>query len=116
MDCDELALYRLLDSARPEERADFCVRVLGHLPTLPADKRNEFVDTAEVLVSMGWNASAAGQAMRVHYQTMRYRLRKLREVTGRNLSDPVDRLLLEVAIRIYPGLAQLAVRPVGVRT
>lgn len=101
--CDELALYRLLDSAGPEERTDFCGRVLGNLSSLPADKRAELVDTAEVLISVGWNATAACEVIGVHYQTMRYRVRRLREVTGRNPSDSVDRVLLELAVRIYRG-------------
>lgn len=103
VECDELILYRMLDSAAPEERADFCVRVLGRLPGLPVDKRTELVETAEVLLSVGWNARAASEAMGVHYQTMRYRQRRLQEATGRNLADHVDRLLLELAIRIHRG-------------
>lgn len=103
VDGDELAMYRLVGSADPEDRVDFCVRVLGKLHALPAEKRAELVDTAETLVSVGWNATAASALIGVHYQTMRYRLRRLRETTGRDPSNAVDRLLLEMAIRIYRG-------------
>jgi hypothetical protein len=101
--CDELALYRLLDTATPEERADFCIRVLGDLRKLSRDKRSELLETCEALIAERWNTRAASRALGVHYQTMRYRLRRVQEVTGRDLSIALDRLLLEVAVRVYRG-------------
>jgi hypothetical protein len=106
VDSDELAFYALLARARPEERADFCTQVLGRLLT-PVNE--ELLGSIEVLVSTKWNVAAASRAMGVHQQTMRYRVRSIGKLTGRNPSDPHDRLLLDVAVRIYRGwLAELS--------
>lgn len=43
------------------------------------------------------NAVAAAQRLGCHPQTMRYRLRRLRELTGRDVADPWDRFVLDAA-------------------
>ncbi|WP_167001458.1 helix-turn-helix domain-containing protein [Mumia sp. ZJ430] len=49
------------------------------------------------------SATAAADALGLHPQTVRHRLRRLRELTGRDLDDPWDRLVLDMA-RTSPGL------------
>ncbi|MEU8351802.1 helix-turn-helix domain-containing protein [Streptomyces sp. NPDC048845] len=43
------------------------------------------------------SATAAADALHLHPQTLRYRMRRVRELTGRDERDPWQRLLLEVA-------------------
>lgn len=45
-------------------------------------------------------AAAAAQALGLHPQSMRYRLRRVREVTGRDLGSSWDRLLLTTAVAV----------------
>lgn len=45
------------------------------------------------------SATAAAQHLNLHPQTMRYRLRRLHQLTGRNLRQPWDRFVLEAATR-----------------
>ncbi len=49
------------------------------------------------------NASDAARAAQCHAQTMRYRLRRIREVTGRDPRVPWDRLVLELALLGAPA-------------
>jgi hypothetical protein len=100
VDVEELALYGLLARASPEDRVDFCTRVLGGLLT-PVNE--ELLASIEALARTRWVATTAARAVGVHEQTMRYRLRRIGELSGRKPSDPVDRLLLDVAMRIYRG-------------
>ena len=42
----------------------------------------------------------AAQRLRVHPNTLRYRLERIREITGLDLEDPETRLNLSVALRV----------------
>lgn len=46
--------------------------------------------------------SAAAAALRVHPNTLRYRLRRVETVLGIDLADPADRLLLELQLAAIP--------------
>ncbi|WP_147123889.1 PucR family transcriptional regulator, partial [Nocardia neocaledoniensis] len=46
--------------------------------------------------------SAAAAALRVHPNTLRYRLRRAEAVLGLDLTDPDDRLLLEIQLAAVP--------------
>ncbi|MEV6218463.1 helix-turn-helix domain-containing protein [Nocardia sp. NPDC051833] len=46
--------------------------------------------------------SAAAAALRVHPNTLRYRLRRAEAVLGIDLADPADRLLLEIQLAAVP--------------
>ncbi|TNC40505.1 PucR family transcriptional regulator [Mumia zhuanghuii] len=48
------------------------------------------------------SATGAAQALGLHPQSVRHRLRRMRELTGRDLDDPWDRLVLDMA-RTSPG-------------
>ncbi len=45
------------------------------------------------------NAPAMAEALHLHPQTVRYRLRKLRDIFGDDLDDPDARFELEAALR-----------------
>ncbi|MGI5341708.1 helix-turn-helix domain-containing protein [Streptomyces sp. CA-181903] len=43
------------------------------------------------------SATAAARGLRLHPQSLRYRLRRIRELTGRDPRDPWQRLTLDIA-------------------
>lgn len=63
-------------------------RVLAGLDVLSADERDLLLLTFRTWVDQGGSATAAGAAIYCHPNTVRYRLRKLEELTGRSVSDP----------------------------
>ena len=44
---------------------------------------------------------SAAKAIFVHPNTFRYRLRRLTEISGLNLDDPLERLVAELQLRIF---------------
>jgi hypothetical protein len=82
-------------------------RVLGGLLELDAGDRATLLSTVEAWLDGHGSAPAAGRALYVHQNTVRYRLRRVEELTGRSLDDP--RAVAELAtalqaLRIFPGL------------
>ncbi|MFD5423936.1 PucR family transcriptional regulator [Streptomyces sp. NPDC127084] len=49
------------------------------------------------------SATAAARALHLHPQSLRYRLRRIRELTGRDPRDPWQRLTLDIARTVMPG-------------
>jgi hypothetical protein len=98
---DEVASYDLLLASVPGSvLRSFTERLLG--PLLAYDERHkaELLSTLRVFLacSGSWNACAA--AMYVHVNTVRYRIRRIEELTGRDLSRLDDQVDFFLALRI----------------
>jgi hypothetical protein len=98
---DEVASYELLLASVPGSvLRSFRERLLGPLLTYDERHRAELLPTLrEFLACSGsWNACAA--SMYVHVNTVRYRIRRIEELTGRDLSRLDDQVDFFLALRI----------------
>jgi DNA-binding PucR family transcriptional regulator len=64
-------------------------------------------ETAEAFLDCAGSASRAAEALRIHRQTLYYRLSRIEAVTGLDLADGGARLLLHTSLRA----ARLAALP-----
>ncbi|MFC8265971.1 PucR family transcriptional regulator [Streptomyces cinereoruber] len=101
-DDDPLAM---VVAAAPAEAARLVEVTLRPVLDLPAAERSRLLRTLEQWFASGGSADAAARGLFVHPNTVRYRLRRIEELTGRSLSDP--RTTADV------GAALLAVRDRG---
>ena len=74
---------------------------LAMIATRPLADGPGLHETLEAFVSTG-SATAAASALGLHPQTIRYRIRTITQLTGRDLRDPWDRFVLEVAAVNHP--------------
>jgi Purine catabolism regulatory protein-like family/PucR C-terminal helix-turn-helix domain/GGDEF-like domain len=98
---DEVASHELLLASVPGSvLRSFRERLLGPLLAYDERHRAELLPTLrEFLACSGsWNACAA--AMYVHVNTVRYRIRRIEELTGRDLSRLEDQVDFFLALRI----------------
>ncbi|MER8225025.1 helix-turn-helix domain-containing protein [Streptomyces sp. NPDC094143] len=94
--------FRLLTALPPEVARDPAVRTL----LFPAHR--ELARTAEVYLDCAGQAARAAAELGVHRQTLYYRLSRIEKLTGLDLDDGEDRLLLHMALkgaRLSPGEA-----------
>ncbi|WP_083737697.1 PucR family transcriptional regulator [Mycobacterium sp. MS1601] len=98
---DDLGLYRILDRAsdRPEVDA-FVAEWLGPLLSYDRKKNADLVVTLTHYLDCGGNYDAAAESLTIHRSTLRYRLGRIRDISGRDLHDVEDRLNLHLATRI----------------
>src|SRR5205085_2855242 len=82
-----------------ERLVDYSRRHLGPLVEHDAARKSALVATLRAYLETGEQQHAA-QRLRVHPNTLRYRLDRIREITGLNLEDPETRLNLSVALRV----------------
>ncbi len=74
-------------------------RHLGALDDLGEAARRRMEVTALAYLQHGGNAAAVARALHLHPQSVRHRLRRLRELLGDQLDDPDARFELEAALR-----------------
>ncbi|MEU2773845.1 helix-turn-helix domain-containing protein [Streptomyces sp. NPDC007162] len=85
--------YRLLTSLPPEASRDPAVAPL----LTPAHR--ELARTAEVYLDCAGQAGRTAAALGIHRQTLYYRLSRVEQLTGLDLDDGEDRLLLHMALK-----------------
>jgi sugar diacid utilization regulator len=101
---DNLGIYRLLatgDGEHDRELREFVREWLGALVDYDAANRSDLVTTLWQYYECGGNYDVTARALTIHRSTLRYRLRRIRELTGRELSDVETRLNLHVATRAW---------------
>ncbi|MBO0704681.1 MAG: helix-turn-helix domain-containing protein, partial [Candidatus Dormibacteraeota bacterium] len=78
----------------------FAARHLGALVDHDRARRGPLMSTLRAFLEAGEQQAAARQ-LRVHPNTLRYRLDRIREVMHCDLDDPETRLNLSVALRVH---------------
>ena len=66
-------------------------------------KGTSYVETLEAYFSAFGYVPLAAKTIFVHPNTFRYRLRRLTEISGLDLEDPLERLVAELQLRIFVG-------------
>jgi sugar diacid utilization regulator len=106
---DDLGIYRLFTSGDDDQEVKRYVHEwLGPLLDYDATSRSELVTTLWHYLECGGNYDATAKALLIHRSTLRYRLRRIREVSGLDLGAVNVRLNLHVATRaqqIMQGLS-----------
>ena len=95
----ELGLTGLLAAVTDERLVDYSHRHLGPLIEHDTSRKGNLVATLRAYLETGEQQQAA-QKLRVHPNTLRYRLDRIREISGVDLEDPETRLNLAVALRV----------------
>ncbi|MFI9719481.1 PucR family transcriptional regulator [Streptomyces sp. NPDC052396] len=85
--------YRVLTSLPAERAADPVVR------PLLATAHTELARTAEVYLDCAGQAGRAAAALGIHRQTLYYRLSRVEQLTGLDLDNGEDRLLLHMTLK-----------------
>ena len=95
----ELGLTGLLAAVTDERLVDYSRRHLGPLMQHDSTRKGSLVSTLRAYLETGEQQQAASR-LRVHPNTLRYRLDRIREISGVDLEDPETRLNLAVALRV----------------
>lgn len=64
------------------------------------DRTGELFDTLEAYLDAGGNGVATAEALHIHRSTLNYRLGRIAEICGAELSDPQTRMNLQIALKM----------------
>lgn len=96
----DLGIYRLLFAMREtEEMREFHNEMLGRLAAYDREKKTELISTLDAYLCAN-NATEVAVRLNLHRNSLLYRLRRIREITGLDLDDAETRLALHLALRV----------------
>ncbi|MEU3017565.1 MULTISPECIES: helix-turn-helix domain-containing protein [unclassified Nocardiopsis] len=100
-------LPELLLSRDTELVAELTRVRLAPLEGMREQQRERMADTLLAWLESGFNANEAAERLRIHPQTVRYRMRQLEELFGAGLREPGARFELELVLRARRLLGSL---------
>jgi DNA-binding PucR family transcriptional regulator len=104
-DLDVLRMLAAVDDLTDVEA--FVHKWLGTLAAYDERKHTELVKTLIQYLQHGGGYEATSRALSVHRSTLKYRLQRIRELTGFELSNPETHFNLQLATRAYVTLQAL---------
>ncbi len=97
---EDLGTYRLLLSMTdPDALRAFADSLLAPLDTYDVEHNGELVASLRAFLEHNARWETASAALGVHRHTLRYRMRKLEDLTGRQMSSSFDRMEFWLAVR-----------------
>lgn len=98
----DLGLYRLFSPGKDDAELRAFVREwLGPLLDYDAAGGTDLVMTVLRYLDCGGSYDVAAQALHIHRSTLRYRLRRIKEINGRDLGTVDTRLNMHIAARAW---------------
>lgn len=98
---DHLVSHRMLLAAvEPEVRSTFRDRVLRPLVDYDARHRSDLLPTLRRFLECDGSWRQCAASLHLHVNTVRYRIRRVEELTGRDLRNPLDRMDLALAVSL----------------
>lgn len=98
---DELASHAVLLATVPDElRRSFRKRLLGPLLEYDARHQSDLAQTLAMFLDCSGSWTRCAARMHVHVNTLRYRISRIEQLTGRDLSSFADRVDLYLALKL----------------
>ncbi|MEU5257155.1 PucR family transcriptional regulator [Streptomyces longwoodensis] len=99
---DELGLYRILGPGNDHRELEtFVQEWLGQLIDYDSRHHAPLVETLTRYFDCGGNYDETAEFLAIHRSTLRYRLQRIRDISGHDLANVEDRLNLQVATRVW---------------
>jgi sugar diacid utilization regulator len=106
---DDLGFYRVLTSVDDfTELERFMKSMLHTLLDYDAQRSSELVKTLARFLDSGGNYDVTTKSLFIGRSTLKYRLQRIRDLSGHDLNDPDTRLNLHLATRAWQMLYALA--------
>ena len=101
---DELGLFRLVGAGDTAAAERIVRHWVGALIDYDARRHTDLTLTLSVYLDVGGHHERAATTLSVHQSTLKYRLQRIRELTGFDLRDPEARFNLHIATRTWRTL------------
>ena len=103
---DDLGVFQILAEAQdPNTVQRFVRNWLGTLLDYDASRSAELVQTLSTYLESGGNYAHSARVLNVHRNTLRYRLKRIGEISGHDLAEPDVQFNLQLAARAWRTLA-----------
>jgi hypothetical protein len=105
---EDLGIFRLLGQVQdPKQIEDLIERWLGPLLENDTHHATPLVETLHAYLECGGSYDATARELLIHRSTLRYRLQRIKDISGHDLSDPDTRFNLQLSTRAWRTLQSL---------
>jgi purine catabolism regulator len=105
MHFDDLGIYRIISNEEIQpELFQFFDEILGPIVAYDKEKDAELLNTLKMYYACGCNLKKVSEEMFTHYNTVIYRMQRIKEIGNLDLSDPNVSLNVHIAIKILDVL------------
>lgn len=106
---DELGVVRLFVASQGDDSIrDFVNQMLGSIIDYDERKDGRLLETLRVYFEANCSQQDAAGKLFVHHKTVRYRLTRIEELSGLDLSKHEDRINLDLALKVHSVMDVLA--------
>ncbi|PAB57397.1 PucR family transcriptional regulator [Anaeromicrobium sediminis] len=99
---DDLGIYRILSYEELKgELSEFYKEMLEPLVTYDKEKNSQLVDTLEEYFKCKGNLKRMSENMYTHYNTVIYRMQRIKEITDVDFEDYNNILNMQIALKVY---------------
>ncbi len=99
---EELGVYKLLGPLfNSRDAIAFYMTYIGPLIEYDRKRKGELVKTLDALVRHNWQGKQAAGELRIHYNTMKYRFRKIRDLISLDIDNGEQRLNIALSLKLY---------------
>jgi len=99
---DEKGLYHFISRiSESPEGTEFYQTYLEPLKNYDRNNHTELLETLLSICENNWNLRKTAEALHVHYNTVKYRFSRIREVLSINLDNDEERLTLLLALKLF---------------
>lgn len=98
---EELEAYRvLISAAQTQEAKAFSNRYLQELKQYDLKNQTSLIKTLDCLVNNDWNMKDAANDLYIHYNTIKYRVQNIKDITGLNINDREQKFKVELYFKL----------------
>lgn len=109
MHFDALGIYRIISNEEIQpELYQFFLEILGPIVAYDKEKDAELLNTLKMYYACGCNLKRVSEEMFTHYNTVIYRMQRIREIGHLDLTDPNVSLNVHMALKILDVINPLA--------
>lgn len=110
---EQLGIYKLLLKLEKSDLSMFYEETIGLLEEYDQLHCTQLVYNLMMVLKVNGNYNHAAELLFVHRNTLKYRLQKIEEITGRSLASNQDRITLQIGIAVGKLLGVKAVQATG---
>lgn len=96
-----LLAVAIADGEERKQPAAYARALLAELVAYDQSRGMELVNTLGVFLDAGASVAVAAKRLEVHRNTLAYRIARIEDVSGHDLSDPITRFDLQLAIALH---------------
>ncbi|MDD3768036.1 MAG: PucR family transcriptional regulator ligand-binding domain-containing protein [Aminobacterium colombiense] len=98
----DLGVYKLLGNLyNTKDAVNFYYDYIGKLIDHDKKKKNQLIETLETIIRCNWQLKPAAEELSIHYNTLKYRFRKICDLLEFDVNDSEQRLNVALSLKLY---------------